>query len=61
MGRTKLWDAQFRFNWLSSWIDRLKTVAEISGEDSAAVARRAIEREIEKHEKKLGIAVKTEK
>ncbi len=51
MGRTKLWDAQFRFNWLTAWLDRLRAVAEASGEDAASIARGAIEREIEKREK----------
>lgn len=55
MGRIKVWDAQFQIKWLSSWINRLRAVAEVSEEDAASIARRAIEREIEKREKKLGI------
>lgn len=56
MGRIKLWDTQFRIKWLSSWLRRLKAVAHASEEDAAAVARGAIEREVMKREKKLGIA-----
>ena len=56
MGRIKIWDAQFRINWLASWLRRLHAVARASDEDAAAVARDAIEREIAKREKKLGIS-----
>jgi hypothetical protein len=60
MGRIKLWDTQFRIKWLASWLRRLKVVAKAADEDAAAVARRAIEREVEKREKKLRIGAKKE-
>ncbi|MGC2161248.1 MAG: hypothetical protein WA634_05015 [Silvibacterium sp.] len=60
MGRIKIWDTQFRIKWLSSWLRRLKAVAKSSDEDAAAVARTAIEREVMKREKKLGITAEKE-
>lgn len=56
MGRIKIWDAQFQIKWLDAWLSRLKAVAEAAGEDSASIARAAIEREIVRREKRLGIS-----
>lgn len=55
MGRTRLWDIQFKINWLSAWVERLKAVAVLSGEDVSSIARKALEREVKKREKNLGI------
>jgi hypothetical protein len=50
MGRIKLFDSQFQFKWNQQWVERLRAVAESRGEDAASVARRAVEREIERRE-----------
>jgi predicted transcriptional regulator len=61
MGRQRIWDVQFKINWLATWVARLRAVAAASGEDVSAVARRAIEREVERQERKLGIQLEAGK